>query len=172
MTTSTPIIDPDICREFLQGFSSLLLASTDDAGAPEISYSPFILAHETFFILVSELSGHTANLRHQQQASVMFIENESEASNIYTRRRLIIQCTTKEHDRNDTRWISLLPLFRERFGETISVIETLADFVLMELEPVNGRWITGFGQAFSFGQLDFLNAHHVGPNQIKRRRKP
>ena len=121
---------------------------------------------------MSELSGHTANLRHQQQASVMFIENESDASNIYTRRRLIIQCGAREHSRTHTRWASLLPLFRERFGETISVIETLADFVLMELQPVNGRWITGFGQAFSFDQLDFVNAHHIGPNQIKRQRKP
>jgi len=169
---TTPSIDPDICREFLHGFSSLLLASTDDAGGPEISYSPFILSHDAFFILVSELSGHTANLRQQQQASVMFIENESEAANIYTRRRLIIQCSAREHCRTDTCWASLLPLFRERFGETISVIETLADFVLMELQPVNGRWITGFGQAFSFDQLDFVNAHHIGPNQIKRRRKP
>ena len=121
---------------------------------------------------MSELSGHTGNLRHQQQASVMFIENESDASNIYTRRRLIIQCGAREHSRTHTRWASLLPLFRERFGETISVIETLADFVLMELQPVNGRWITGFGQAFRFDQLDFVNAHHIGPNQIKRRRKP
>ena len=102
----------------------------------------------------------------------MFIENESEAANIYTRRRLIIQCSAREHCRTDTRWASLLPLFRERFGETISVIETLADFVLMELQPVNGRWITGFGQAFSFDQLDFLNARHIGPNQITRRCKP
>ena len=169
---TTPSIDPDICRKFLHGFASLLLASTDDAGAPEISYSPFILSHDAFFILVSELSGHTANLRHQQQASVMFIENESDAANIYTRRRLIIQCSAREHCRTDTCWASLLPPFRERFGETISVIETLADFVLMELQPVNGRWITGFGQAFSFDQLDFVNAHHIGPNQIKRRCKP
>ena len=169
MTTTTPTIDPDICREFLHGFSSLLLASSDDAGVPESSYSPFILAHDAFFILVSELSGHTANLR-RQQVSVMFIENESEASNIYTRRRLIIQCKAKEHSRTSTCWTSTLPFFRERFGETISVIETLADFVLMELQPLNGRWITGFGQAFSFDQLDFLNAHHIGPNQIKCQR--
>ena len=169
---TTPTIDPNPCRKFLQGFSSLLLASTDDVGAPEISYSPFILADEVFFILVSELSGHTGNLRHQQQASVMFIENESDASNIYSRRRLIIQCSAREHNRTHPRWTSLLPLFRERFGETISVIETLADFVLMELQPVNGRWITGFGQAFNFDRLDFVNAHHMGPNQIKRRRQP
>ena len=102
----------------------------------------------------------------------MFIENESEALNIYTRRRLIIQCNAREHGRTDTYWASLLPLFRERFGETIAVIEALADFVLMELQPVNGRWITGFGQAFSFDQLDFLNAHHIGPNQLTRRSKP
>ena len=51
-----PTIKADECRAFLNKFSSLLLASSDAVGVPEISYSPFVMEDESFFILVSELS--------------------------------------------------------------------------------------------------------------------
>ena len=71
-----PTIKADECRAFLNKFSSLLLASSDAVGVPEISYSPFVMEDESFFILVSELSKHTGNLRERSRVSAMLSEDE------------------------------------------------------------------------------------------------
>jgi putative heme iron utilization protein len=162
-----PTIKADECRAFLNKFSSLLLASSDAVGVPEISYSPFVMEDESFFILVSELSKHTGNLRERSRVSAMLIEDEDDAANIYTRRRLILHCAIKEHRREGKRWSELLPLFKSEFGDIVTIIKTLTDFVLFELQPLDGRWITGFGAAFTFDRLDFSNAEHVGPTQLR-----
>ena len=162
-----PTIKADECRAFLNKFSSLLLASSDAVGVPEISYSPFVMEDESFFILVSELSKHTGNLRERSRVSAMLIEDEDDAANIYTRRRLILHCSIKEHRREVKRWSELLPLFKSEFGDIVTIIKTLTDFVLFELQPLDGRWITGFGAAFTFDRLDFSNAEHVGPTQLR-----
>ena len=167
----SPTIKPDECRAFLNKFSSLLLASSDAVGVPEISYSPFVMEHESFFILVSELSKHTGNLRERSRVSAMLIEDEKDAASIYARRRLILHCAIKEHRREGKRWEELLPLFKAEFGDVVTIMETLTDFVLFELQPLDGRWITGFGAAFTFDRLDFSNANHIGATQLRGRRQ-
>ena len=166
-----PTIKADECRAFLNKFSSLLLASSDAVGVPEISYSPFVMEHESFFILVSELSKHTGNLRERSRVSAMLIEDEKDAASIYARRRLILHCAIKEHRREGKRWSELLPLFKSEFGDIVTIIKTLTDFVLFELQPLDGRWITGFGAAFTFDRLDFSNANHIGATQLRGRRQ-
>lgn len=40
-------------------------------------------------------------------------------------------------------------IFKERFGETVDLLQSLPDFHLLALTPVSGKYIAGFGKAFS-----------------------
>ena len=42
----------------------------------------------------------------------------------------------------------------------------LNDFILFQLIPERGRWVTGFGKAYDFQGTGFEGAQHLGPQQL------
>ncbi len=153
------------CEGFLSRFHSLLLATLDHQDEADLSYAPFVDHDGHFFILTSQLSSHTVNLKRHPTATVLFIEEESACDQIYARRRLRFQCQARQHPRDSDTWRSLIPLFSARFGDIIDTLSTLPDFQLFGLAPLRGRWIKGFGKAFHFEGRMQRNTSHLNPGK-------
>ena len=81
-------------QELLATQQTLLLSTASANCVPDLSYAPFVRDQAgCFYIFVSELAGHTANLLNNPQASVMFIRQESETRNLFARERAVFNCT-------------------------------------------------------------------------------
>ena len=152
----------DQCLGFIHQFNSVLIGTSDDSGVPDISYSPVIYHNSRFYILISQLSPHTGHLYERPSAALLFIEDERDSEQIYARRRLSFSCSAQPCKRDDLTWQTLIPLFRIKFGSIINTLTSLNDFVLFQLQPTQGRWVTGFGRAYGFSGLDFREPEHLG----------
>lgn len=136
------------CDDLISQQIGLLLASLSSDGKADISYAPYIRDESGFYIFVSELAKHTQNLLSHQQASILFIEPESDAANPFARRRLTMQCGVEEISRADPLYDLKLDVMAGKFGEIVGVLRCLPDFHLLLLRPQQGQFVGGFGKAF------------------------
>jgi putative heme iron utilization protein len=139
---------------------SLMLATVNQDGSPLVSYAPYVVdEHKQFYILVSQLAAHTANLQHKGQASLMLIEDEAAAAQLFARQRLTFQCQAKPVARHGLEWNNVMARYHDRFGAIVDLLESLPDFQLFQLTPTSGQLVLGFGQAYelSGAQWDILS---------------
>lgn len=129
---------------------TLILSTATANGVPNISYAPFARDHAgLFYIYVSEMAEHTVNLLRNPQASILFIRPESESRNLFARERAVLDCSVKEIIRGTEIHTRQIKALQEKFGKIISLLSTLPDFHLFALRPECGRYVAGFGQAFT-----------------------
>ncbi|MDG4813249.1 pyridoxamine 5'-phosphate oxidase family protein [Hydrogenovibrio sp. 3SP14C1] len=136
------------CAALIQSQQSLLLSTLGELQTPNASYAPFIQYQEAFYIFVSGLAEHTQNLLNHPQASLLIMEGEKEAGNIFARQRIQLQVNAFFISREDAHWESRLEAFESKFGDLILTLKALPDFHLFQLSPISGRYIKGFGQAY------------------------
>lgn len=163
MNTAKP--DQDIMLDellaFRAGFRSLNLATADSAGEPEASYAPFILDQDgSFCVYISELSRHTANLLQNPRASVLFIEDEQGAQQLFARQRLTYSCRAERVERGSQRWQQLMETFAEQHGKLVDMLRGMQDFHLFRLVPEHGNYVRGFAQAYALEGEDLNRIRH------------
>ena len=147
-------------HELIASQQTLLLSTASVAGVPEISFAPFVRDHAgLFYIFVSEMAGHTANLLTNPQASILFIRPESECRNLFARERAVLSCSAKEIGLDDETFIARLQALQDKFGEVVNVLRSLSDFHLFALRPESGRFVIGFGRAFTINMNDGTLRH-------------
>ena len=147
-------------HELIASQQTLLLSTASAFGVPDISYAPFVRDHAgLFYIFVSEIAGHTANLLTNPQASLLFIRPESECRNLFARERAVLSCSVKEIRREDEIFIARLQALQDEFGEVVNVLRSLSDFHLFALRPESGRFVIGFGRAFTINMNDGTLRH-------------
>ena len=148
---------------FLGRFRTLHMATASAAGKPEASYAPFVRTRKdnAFFICVSDLSRHTGHLAANGRASVLLIEDESEAAQLFARRRLVFECAAGQVERGSAHWNAVMDLFEHKFGEVIGLIRPLADFRMFALVPRRGVFVKGFGQAYRIAGSTLDAFRHV-----------
>lgn len=145
---------------FHRQFQSLQLATVSADGIPEASYATFVEYDHHFYVYVSELAAHCANLQQHPRCSVMFIESEQQASHPFARKRLVLQCTAHEVARDDTTFQQVMDKFHAKFGNFMQVIAKLADFHLYALTPVEGSYVAGFAKAYRLTGQDLAEVSH------------
>ena len=134
---------------FLRTFKTLQMATASTAGEPEASYAPFARTGDNaFYVCVSDLSRHTGHLVANGRASVLIVEDESASPQLFTRRRLVFECTAEQVERGTDHWHMTMDVFERKFGEVIGLIRPLADFRMFALMPRRGVFVKGFGQAY------------------------
>ena len=136
------------CDRLIARQNTLLLSTHSEAGNADISYAPYVREDATFYIFVSELAQHTKNLLAHPQASVLFIEAESESANLFARQRLTLDCQAREIHKTNPIYAHQLEAMTEKFGAVIDVLRGLTDFHLLALTPNHGRFVAGFGKTF------------------------
>ncbi|MDP1771502.1 MAG: pyridoxamine 5'-phosphate oxidase family protein [Methylobacter sp.] len=143
------------CQELMVSQQTLLLSTASVNGVPDISYAPFVRDDVgVFYIYVSEMACHTVNLLNNPQASILFIRPESESPNLFARERAVLSCSVTEIIRDDAIYAERIQALQDKFGEVVSVLRSLSDFHLFALRPENGRYVIGFGRAFSINVSD------------------
>jgi len=126
----------------------VILGTVDAAGTPNASYAPFARIGNKFYILVSFMSRHTKNLRDGKQASVMFIEDESATKQIYARDRLTLDAATAQIERDTPLWNEAVAGLKAVHGKVLDLLTGMDDFIMIELTPLKGAYVNGFGSAY------------------------
>jgi putative heme iron utilization protein len=139
--------------------SSAQLATLAKDATPEASYAPCILFAGDYYLFLSQLASHTANLMRNPELGLMLIEDEFEAANSFARRRISLQGRAEPVERNSDIFKSVLSQFHQRFGKVMKIIEPLPDFQLFCVRVTSGRFVRGFGQAYELtgDRLDDLH---------------
>lgn len=137
-------------ERLLSEVQSLQLATLNKDDLPEASVTPCLYESGVFYIFVSRLSAHTANLLQSPRLSVLVVEDESSARNVFARRRLTFDCQAELLARETADSQAVLDRFESRSGPTLQLLRTLPDFCLFRLSPSKGSFVKGFGQAFRF----------------------
>lgn len=165
---STPNRPEAEARHLLNSFKTLLMSTVSAEGIPDASYSPFVrLKDECFYIYVSGLSRHTTNLDTTGVASLLFVEDERDAKQLFARRRLSFDCRVEAIPRDSATWDDVMANFSSKFGEVINLIRPLADFKLFRLTPESGVYVRGFGQAYRFTGTTLENFKHIDESALK-----
>lgn len=142
-------------QQLLQNQKTLLLSTVSDEGEPECSYAPYVKDQDgVFYIFVSELATHTKNLLNHLKASILFIQPEQEANNLFARERITFSCLVKEIKKDNVLYNEQLNKMDVEFGQTIALLRRLPDFHLLALKPVKGKYVMGFGKAFKIDMSD------------------
>ena len=134
-------------RKLKESKKSLLMAT--QGNVPEVSYAPYIEENGVFYIFISELAGHTQNLLKHPELSVMFVADEQDSQNVFARERLIFTCRAEEVCESNSLYVECLDKLQGRLGNIVGMLRTLPDFHLFQLSPIEGRYIVGFGRAYS-----------------------
>jgi len=152
---------PEIeARRLLESRKTVVMATADKDAMPHVSYAPFVHIAPHFYVYTSSLSQHTKNMLENANVSVMFVEDEADASNIFARKRFTVVCGIGIVARESDEWNDVLSRFESTFGEIFSMIRPLGDFTLFRLLPGLGLFVRGFGQAFEIGPA-MSSAKHV-----------
>lgn len=160
-------LGPEI-QEFRDSRKTLQLATVDKDGKPHSSYAPFAFSDKGYYILISDIAAHGRNLKEVKSVSIMMIEDEAQARTIFARRRLSFDTQAELVERHSDHWHTAIHLMRERLGELIDDLSKLGDFNLYRLNPVIGRYVKGFGQAFDVTGEDLLSVVHLDEGHVQQ----
>ena len=144
-------------REFRDRARTLVLSTVDAEGNPNVSYAPFALREDGYYILVSELARHTRNLLANPKISLMMVEDEQGCHQLFARTRLTFDARPERVVRDTPEWQAGIAALTQRFGDTVTGLSELADFHLFRLVPVKGLFVKGFGQAFAVSGDDLVD---------------
>lgn len=159
-------LGPEI-QAFRDSRNTLQLGTVNKEGKPHTSYAPFAFSEKGYYILVSDLAQHGQNLKASQAVSIMMIEDESEARTIFARRRLSFDTQAELISRDSEHWVVAVKIMETRLGEMIANLSQLGDFKLYRLNPVMGRYVKGFGQAFDVTGEDLLSVVHLDEGHVQ-----
>lgn len=136
-----------------------------EAGAPSVSLVPFVrtTGPTRLWLLLSALSPHTAALRADARCAVMVSEapRPDDARSNHALMRLSLRCTARFVSREEGRDAGVEALYRARFPVAETLLG-LGDFYWVELTPREGegRFVQGFGRAYSVGGADLEALTH------------
>ncbi|GEM75794.1 heme utilization protein HutZ [Vibrio sagamiensis] len=153
-------LEPEI-KEFRQERQTLQLATVDSEGRPNVSYAPFVQNKDGYFILISQIARHARNLLVNPNVSLMMIEDEEAASQLFARKRLTFDAVSNVVERDSQLWHQVIGQMQVRFGEVVDGLSQLEDFVLFNLKAEKGLYVKGFGQAYQVSNDDLVDFVHL-----------
>ncbi|WP_298939395.1 heme utilization protein HutZ [uncultured Psychromonas sp.] len=159
------LLAPEI-RAFMSSKKTLQLATVDVNGRPNISYAPFVQDADGYYVLISEMARHTQNIFANPVVSLMLIEDESDANNLYARTRLTFDAHVQIVSRETEKWADIIPLMIERLGNTAELLTQLGDFHLVQLITEQGLFVKGFGQAYKVSSDDLVDFLHLKKGHV------
>lgn len=136
-------------QSFIQSRKSLQLATSGANGEPYASYAPFAVGDECIYVLLSEIAVHAANLKENPKASVLIIEDEDSAGELFARIRVNYVMDADFIEFEAEGWQQGIETLAARHGERINNLSKLDDFKLFKLKPTGGRYVKGFGRAYN-----------------------
>lgn len=159
-------LGPEI-QELKQNTKTLVLATLDKEGNPNVSYAPFVINNGEYQVLISTIARHARNLIEVPKVSLMLLEDESASRIIYARRRLTFDATARVIERDSDEWKQGVELLKQRHGEIVDDLSSMEDFKLFSFKPSHGLFVKGFGKAFDVSTDDLVSFVHIDEGHKK-----
>ncbi|QIM61948.1 heme utilization protein HutZ [Pasteurellaceae bacterium Orientalotternb1] len=153
-------LGPEI-QEFKQQCKTIVLATLDKDGNPNVSYAPFVINNGEYQVLISTIARHARNLLEVPKVSLMLLEDESKSREIYARRRLTFDATARVLERHSAEWENGVAALQARHGEIVANLAKLEDFKLFCFKPEQGLFVKGFGKAFQVTPDELVSFVHL-----------
>ncbi|KKN20308.1 hypothetical protein LCGC14_0936910 [marine sediment metagenome] len=166
-------LEAQISEEILSMISSrksLMLSSLDEDGVPYASYAPFAIGDDSLYILISDIAVHGRNLKLHPDASVLIIEDEDSAAELFARLRVTYKVHAEHILVESDAWNKGIDVLAKRHGERVKSLSQMSDFNLFKLKPLGGRYVKGFGKAYQIdgGSLAGEQLSHLRDGHKKR----
>jgi hypothetical protein len=78
-----------------------------------------VLQEDGYYVLISEIARHARNLQQVPKVSLMLIEDETGARELFARKRLTFDAVAEVVARDDVRWEKAVAALEGRFGEIV-----------------------------------------------------
>lgn len=134
---------------FIATRKSLQISSITPEGKPYASYAPYTLKQDHIYVLLSDIAQHAVNLKTHPIASLLIIEDEDSAKELFARKRVSYTAAAAHIPVGSLAWKTGIESLKARHGERIEKLSELADFHLFKLSPMDGRYVKGFGRAYT-----------------------
>lgn len=145
-------------KNYMHSFKSVVIASGDENGFIS-SYAPIIFNGDEIFIFISEVAEHYTTISKNPNIEIMFLQDEKEAKTVFARIRLRYQVKATILPREE-RFEELFSILKQRFSEA-SVFAAMKDFHFVKLSIKSGRYVKGFGAAFSIDEHNNASAIRI-----------
>jgi putative heme iron utilization protein len=156
--------------ELINARRSLQLATLCEDGSPYASYAPYAVGDDCLYVLVSDIAVHGLNLARDGRASVLVIEDEDGAGELFARIRVNYRVRAEQIAPDSKAWHDGVARLADRHGERPRKLSELADFRLFRLTPLGGRYVKGFGRAYDLAG-NTLAGEVVNPKTDGHRRR-
>lgn len=119
-------------------------------GEPSLAMVAYAFARDfsAFYIHVSRLGKHTADMGSDPHVSLLITEVDDRRADPQTLARLSIRGMAEMLPRNAPDCAQVRGIYLERFPESEPLF-SLGDFNLWRIRPGAGRFVAGFGRAFN-----------------------
>jgi hypothetical protein len=135
--------------DFIHSRRSLQLATLLEDGSPYASYAPFAIGDECLYVVLSEIAVHGLNLQRDPRASVLIVEDEDTAGELFARIRVNYAVRAEALEYGSDVFRAGVDCLAERLGDRPRNLSELQDFRLFRLVPLGGRYVKGFGKAYN-----------------------
>ena len=150
-------------QELVSAHRSLVLATVSRYGDPTASHAPFVRLNGYLYVYTSAMSRHTGDMKQCPKASAMIIQSECATANVFAPRRITFSCVAQAVARSNDEYREVLDLFSQTFGKIFEPMKTLGDFTLFRLDPLEIKYVEGFGRAYLLSKNLHLQEHITGP---------
>jgi heme oxygenase (biliverdin-IX-beta and delta-forming) len=119
-------------------------------GEPNLAMVAYSFAEDfsAFYIHVSRLGKHTADMEADSRVSLLIAETDDRRGDPQTLARVSIRGAAEILPRNDPTYARVKQNYLERFPEAEHLF-SLGDFNLWKITPKGARYVAGFGRAFN-----------------------
>ncbi len=119
-------------------------------GEPNLSMVAYAFAQDfsAFYIHVSRLGKHTADMENDPRVSLLITETDDHRLDPQTLARVVIRGMAGILLRSEPDYSFVKNLYLERFPEAAQLF-SLGDFNIWKITPEGGRFVAGFGRAFN-----------------------
>ena len=119
-------------------------------GEPNLAMVAYAFAEDfsTFYIHVSKLGKHTADMESDSRVSLLITEPDDRRADPQTLGRVSIRGIAEILPRTDPGYAQVRKVYLERFPEAEQFF-SLGDFNIWKITPKSGRFVAGFGRAFN-----------------------
>jgi heme iron utilization protein len=119
-------------------------------GEPNLAMVAYAFAEDfsAFYIHVSKLGKHTADMEKDPRVSLLITEADDHRADPQTLSRVSIRGTAEVLPRTGADYAQVKEIYLQRFPESEQLFG-LGDFNLWKLTPRGGRFVAGFGRAFN-----------------------
>lgn len=119
-------------------------------GEPNLAMIAYAFADDfsAFYIHVSKLGKHTADMESDPHVSLLIVETDDRRPDPQTLARVSLRGAAELVPRTDSSYSQIRKIYLERFPEAEQFF-SLGDFNLWKITPKGGRFVAGFGRAFN-----------------------